>query len=36
MEIDDIVFTTVFYILFALAIGALLYIMFWNPKNRHK
>ena len=36
MEIDDVIFTAVFYILFALAIGALLYIMFWNPKNRHK
>ena len=36
MEIDDVVFTAVFYILFAIAIGAVVYIMFWNPKDRHK
>jgi hypothetical protein len=36
MEIDDIVFTAVFYILFAIAIGALLYVMFHNPKDRQK
>lgn len=36
MEIDDVVFTAVFYILFAIAIGSVLYVMFWNPKNRHK
>jgi hypothetical protein len=36
MEIDDIVFTAVFYILFAIAIGAVLYVMFHNPKNRQK
>lgn len=36
MEIDDVVFTAVFYILFAIAIGALVYVMFWNPKDRQK
>lgn len=36
MEIDDLVFTAAFYILFAIAIGAVLYVMFWNPKDRQK
>lgn len=36
MEIDDVVFTAVFYILFAIAIGAVLYVMFHNPKDRQK
>lgn len=36
MEIDDVVFTAVFYMLFAIAIGSILYVMFYNPKDRQK
>ena len=36
MEIDDVVFTAAFYILFAIAMGALVYVMFHNPKDRQK
>ena len=36
MEIDDLVFTAAFYTLFAILIGALVYVMFHNPKDRQK
>lgn len=36
MEIDDVVFTAAFYILFAILIGGLVYVMFHNPKDRQK
>ena len=36
METVNAIATAVYYILFALSIGALLYLMFWNPKDRQK
>jgi hypothetical protein len=36
METVNAVATAVYYILFALSTGALLYLMFWNPKDRQK